>query len=94
MRVLFKVALVKTEPLLTAFGLYIKFMMASYNLSLVQYSWRPQLQAKQLLYTIYPLPFNVSYFLDNIYFASVSSTHTTLIYPPPWRQNALDARLT
>ena len=52
--------------LLMSFGLLINFMMASYNLSLVQYSWRPQL-AKQSLYKIFPLPFNVSYFLDNRY---------------------------
>ena len=52
--------------ILTAFGLLINFMMASQNLSLLQYSWRSQL-AKQSLYKIFPLPFNVSYFLDNRY---------------------------
>ena len=50
--------------ILTAIGLLINFMMASQNLSLLQYSWWPQL-AKQSLYKIFPLPFNVSYFLDN-----------------------------
>ena len=51
----------------TAFGVLINFMMASSNLSLVrQCSWRPQL-AKQSLYKIFPLPFNVPYFLDNRY---------------------------
>ena len=69
--------------ILTAFGLLINFMMASQNLSLLQYSWRPQL-AKQLLYKIYPLPFNVSYFLDNRYrqcqcFQYTHSTRTVLI---------------
>ena len=64
--------------ILTAFGLLSKFMMASQNISIVQYSWRPQL-AKQSLYQIFPLPFNVSYFLDNRYrqCQCVQCTHST-----------------
>ena len=57
---------------------YINFMMASQNLSLVQYSWRPQL-AKQSLYKIYPcylLMFPISWIID-IDSASVSSTYST-----------------
>ena len=69
--------------ILTAFGLLVNFMIPSYNLSLVvvvHYSWRPQL-AKQSLYIIFPLPFNVSYFwIIDIDSVSVFSTHTTLVY--------------
>ena len=61
----------------TAFGLLINFMMG--NLLLLQYSRRPQLAKQSLLYKIFPLFFNVSYFLDNRYrqCQCVYYTHST-----------------